>query len=166
MATRRQVPYSALAAIIIATAWRGIMGIRRVAYGLLAALPMGAAQSHHSPAQFDLDKLTELQGTVLKLQWTNPHVFIQLMAPDAAGNAVEWSIEGPNPGGLARVGWNSKSLKPGEKIAITMNPLRAGGPAGFFLAIHKADGKLLGQTDVALMRLKNAAAAAQSQPAR
>jgi hypothetical protein len=125
----------------------------------LTAPLIGAAVAHHSAAQFELSKLAVIDGTVAKLQWTNPHVFVQLLVADESGKTVEWSLEGPNPGGLARAGWNSQSLRAGDKINVTFNPLRAGGPAGFFLAIKLPNGNLLGQTDVALMRIKNALAA-------
>ncbi|MGC3980511.1 MAG: DUF6152 family protein [Steroidobacteraceae bacterium] len=114
------------------------------------------ADAHHSTSQFDLDTVVTIKGTVLKLQWTNPHVFIQLLVDDANGQAVEWSLEGPNPGGLARVGWRANSLKPGDKVTIVYNPLRIAGPGGFALGVITADGKQIGQTDVQQMRINNA----------
>ena len=47
-----------------------------------------------------------LEGTLKELQWTNPHIWVQVMAKDpASGKDVEWSIEGGSPNGLARKGW-------------------------------------------------------------
>jgi hypothetical protein len=127
----------------------------------IVALASADAQAHHSPAQFDLDKLASVTGTVAKLQWTNPHVFIQLLVADASGKATEWSLEAPNPAGLNRAGWHSDTLKPGDKVTVDYNPLRAGGPAGFMLAVTLASGKKLGQTDIQEMRVKDALAASK-----
>ena len=53
-----------------------------LATGLLAALPSAA---HHSFAIFDRDKQVTLSGTVKEFQWTNPHVFVQLVVKNAEG---------------------------------------------------------------------------------
>ena len=121
--------------------------------GIIAAYALTpAAMAHHSPSQFDLTTLNKIQGSVVKVQWTSPHVFIQLMVTDAAGTQTEWSLEAPNPAGLIRAGWHANTLKPGDKIIVRFNPLRAGGPGGFMQGVITADGKLLGQTDVQVMR--------------
>ena len=56
---------------------------------ILVAMPCSA---HHSFANFEMTKTVTLQGTVKELQWTNPHCFLQLLVPGAAGS-VEWSLE-------------------------------------------------------------------------
>ncbi len=56
---------------------------------------------------FDQTKETTLNGKLKELQWTNPHIWVQVMAPDpATGKDVEWSIEGGSPNNLARKGWS------------------------------------------------------------
>lgn len=134
------------------------MKTQSVSLVLMTLGMINAAQAHHSASQFDLTSLSTIQGTVAKFQWTNPHVFIQLLTTDANGKTVEWAIEGPNPGGLVRVGWHSDSIKPGDKITVTFNPLRAGGAGGFVQGVVLANGRLLGQTDVQKMRIEQATA--------
>ena len=58
-----------------------------------------------------------------------PHVFIKAMAPNAAGEVVEYSIEVLHPPAMVERGWSKDSLKPGDQItwegAADKNPKRA-----------------------------------------
>jgi hypothetical protein len=105
----------------------------RIALGLLLALGLwgGAASAHHSFAMFDATQTKTLVGTVKQVQWTNPHIWIQVLVPDAkAGVAAEWSIEGGSPNGLSRQGWRRSSIKEGDAIEITIHPLKDGTNGG------------------------------------
>ena len=64
------------------------------------------ALAHHSFANFDLSRNTTLAGTIREVQFTNPHVWVQVMVPDGKGGQTEWSIEAGAPGMLLRTGWN------------------------------------------------------------
>jgi len=124
--------------------------------GLIAAavlaLLAGPAGAHHSFAMFDGAKRIKIEGVVKEFQWSNPHVFIQLMAPDATGKQVEWSIECPAISGLVRAGWSSRALKPGDKLVAEIHPLRAGGPGGALYQVTLADGRTLAQTAIQRFR--------------
>jgi hypothetical protein len=111
------------------------------AVSLLAPLPLIA---HHSAAMFDDSKVVELQGTVKELQWTNPHVWLQLVV-DKDGAKTEWSIEGSSPNTLSRTGWRSTSFKPGDVVSVRLNPMKDGTPAGNFVGARFQDGKTLGR---------------------
>jgi hypothetical protein len=100
---------------------------------LLAGAP---ASAHHSFAMFDNDKSMTLQGTVKEFQWTNPHVWVQVMVKNpATGRDVEWSVEGGSPNGLSRQGWRRTSIKPGDPAVVVIHPLRDGGPGGSLVQI-------------------------------
>ena len=103
------------------------------------------ALAHHSFAMFDSAKELTLVGTVKEFQWTNPHSWIQLNVPDAGGKVTEWSIEGGSPNGLARRGWKSTSLKPGDKVTIKTHPMKDGSAGGSLMTVTMADGKVLGE---------------------
>src|SRR5687768_16708837 len=62
--------------------------------------------AHHSGAMFDTAKVVELKATVKELQWSNPHIWIQVVA-DENGAMKEWSLEGGSPNTLSRRGWRS-----------------------------------------------------------
>jgi len=58
--------------------------------GLLVLLLTGqSAAAHHSVAAFDLVREITLVGTIKEVQFTNPHVWIQLLVPDGKGGQVE-----------------------------------------------------------------------------
>jgi hypothetical protein len=89
------------------------------AVGLLsAAVPMLA---HHSfSAEFDNTKPVSLQGTVTKVDWLNPHIWIYLDVKDAKTGAVaSWQCEGGPPNTLTRNGWTKDALKKGDTVNIT-----------------------------------------------
>ena len=104
----------------------------------LLALPVGA---HHSTAIYDSDNPIELAGTVVEWQFVNPHCFIILEVVDAAGEKKTWSLEGGNTAGLFRRGWTPNTLKPGDRIMLTVRPLRSGVPGGNYSNPRWADGK-------------------------
>ncbi|HTI67137.1 MAG TPA: DUF6152 family protein [Caulobacteraceae bacterium] len=108
-----------------------------------AAATAGSALAHHSFAMFDNAKSVDLQGTVREFQWTNPHSWIQLTVMEG-GQSVEYSIEGGSPNGLARRGWTRTSLKPGDRVTVTVHPLKDGTKGGSFVKAVMADGKALG----------------------
>jgi len=102
------------------------------------------ALAHHSSAMFDKTLVRAEAATVREFQWTNPHVWIQILIEDEAGEVVEWSIEGGGPNSLFRHGWRPNSFKPGDAIEIKFNPMLDGSNAGFFVGAKLADGKTLG----------------------
>ncbi len=100
--------------------------------------------AHHSSAMFDKEEVREVTATVREFQWTNPHVWIQVLITDEHGEATEWSIEGLGPNSLFRNGWRPNSFKPGDVITIRFNPMRDGSNAGGFVGARFADGHTLG----------------------
>ena len=103
-----------------------------------------AARAHHSFAMFDQSKQVSVSGTVRDFQWTNPHAWIEVLVPDGKGGADVWSVELNSPNNLVRQGWKRNVLKPGDKISVTLNPLRDGRPGGLFNAVTLPDGRVLG----------------------
>jgi hypothetical protein len=99
-----------------------------IAAAVLALLPAPPAAAHHSYTMFDMEKSLTLEGTVKEVQWTNPHIWVQLLVKDAAtGKEVEWSIEGNSPNMLSRAGWTRHALKAGDKAVVVIHPVKSGG---------------------------------------
>jgi len=87
------------------------------AMGLLSAASMFA---HHSfSAEFDSTKMVTLKGTVTKVDWLNPHIWIYLdVKDDKTGAVASWQCEGGAPNSLTRNGWTKNDLKKGDAITI------------------------------------------------
>jgi hypothetical protein len=90
----------------------------------------GGAMAHHSFAMFDSEHPIELVGTVQEFRYTSPHSFILIAVKGKDGAATTWNLEGAAPSIIARDGWTSKSIKPGDELELTIDPLRSGAPGG------------------------------------
>jgi hypothetical protein len=113
------------------------------AAGALILAAVGPAQAHHSRSMFDSSKQVTLDGTVKEFQWTNPHCWIQVVAPGEGGAATEWSIEHGSLNALMRLGWRRDSLKVGDHVKVIINPLRSGNNGGALVKITLPNGKSL-----------------------
>ncbi len=115
------------------------------AFGLTLALFSTPAWVHHSYAMFDTTKHISVTGTVTEFNWTNPHASFKVSAVNAAGAAEIWSVEMGSPNNLIREGWRRSTLKLGDKVTVTVLPLRDGRAGGSYVGIVLANGKALGK---------------------
>jgi hypothetical protein len=93
---------------------------------LSACIALGLAtmavrmQAHHAfAAEFDAEKKVTLVGTVVLMEWVNPHAWLTLDVPDAAGKTDRWQLEFGPPNALFRRGWRKSSLTTGMKVSAT-----------------------------------------------
>ena len=115
-----------------------------------AALTMvapGLAAAHHSYAMFDRSKTSEAKGTVAKVEWSNPHVFVWIYVPKTGGGYDLYAFESDAVTRLSRMGWSATSLPIGDKVAIDYYPLRDGRPGGKLVAAKLASGQTFATTD-------------------
>jgi hypothetical protein len=121
------------------TVMKGLLAAGACLLGLWAA---GPAFAHHSMAGFDRTKTVTLVGTVKQFKWANPHSWIELEVPNDKGGVETWNAEMTAPGILARAGWKSTLLKPGDKVSVVVRPLISGEPGGLFVSVTLADGQV------------------------
>jgi hypothetical protein len=110
----------------------------------VAALIAVPAFAHHTHAMFDFTRTVELNATVKDFKWTNPHSWLYVMAPDASGQVVQYTIEMSSPSGLVQRGWTPSTVSPGDKILLTIYPTKGGGNGGTLKDVKLADGTSLG----------------------
>jgi hypothetical protein len=84
---------------------------------LVAITP--AAWTHHSLAEYDPEKLVEIEGTLVELKWQNPHVQFRVRAAaPTRGPAVTWQIESSSVGVLRRTNADPKRFHVGDTVRI------------------------------------------------
>jgi len=110
----------------------------------LAATP---SMAHHSFAMFDLKKIETVEATVTSFRWSMPHVWVYANIPGANGQMEEWGFECHAPNLIARKGWKSSTLKPGDKITLRMHPMRDGSKAGSVISVALPNGQTLRNAD-------------------
>jgi hypothetical protein len=108
-------------------------------FALLALVPL-LAQAHHSFAIYDSAHQMTIEGTVKEFQWTNPHVWIHVMVKNDQGTEEEWNVECTSVNFLERRGWSKHTFKAGDKVSITLSPLRDGSKGGSFRTVNRING--------------------------
>jgi hypothetical protein len=124
--------------------WLAFIGLAAV-IGVAAIFVSAMARAHHSYAMFDGSGTRTVVGTVARLEWKNPHVFLWVYVPKSAapGEHDLWAFENGSPTGLSARGWTRQSFKPGERVTVEFWPLRNGAKGGHFAEATLADGRKL-----------------------
>ncbi len=106
---------------------------------LCTAAPMGAHQS--ITGEYDASKTVALQGTVTKIEWTNPHarMYIDVKQPD--GTVVNWNLELLAVSALVRNGWTRTAVKIGDSVSIEGIQARSGASIANARVVTLPDGK-------------------------
>lgn len=117
-----------------------LVALKALAIAALSLVAQTAA-AHHSYIDFDRSKTLTVTGTVVKMEWINPHVHLWIYVPDtaAAGGYTLYGLEAGSVGMLSRFGWNRNSFQIGEKISVDFYPLLDGQHAGAFIQARHAD---------------------------
>jgi len=93
--------------------------IRSVVLGALIALAFPAWAHHVFSAEYDADKPVKIKGTLTKVNWVNPHSWIDVEVKDESGKVVKWTIEFGSPNQLTRRGFKKSDLTVGAILDIS-----------------------------------------------
>jgi Family of unknown function (DUF6152) len=101
--------------------------------------------AHHSfSAEYDATKPVQMEGTVTKVEWMNPHVYFYIdVKNEAAGKIVNWACEMGSPNALQRQGWTRNTIQIGMKVAFEGTLAKDGSPKTNARNVT-VDGKRLG----------------------
>ena len=115
---------------------------------VLAALSMVCIPlfAHHGNAAFDVGKRVTVKGTVTDWVWANPHCWLKFDVKDDKGNLVHWVAETNNAPDMIERGWSKNSFKPGDEVAVTLEPVKSGNPVGRVVGVVLANGQTLGMS--------------------
>jgi hypothetical protein len=108
-----------------------------LALAVLFLMAFGSVFAHHgSGVSYDLRKIVTMEGTVTEFQWRNPHVYVMYDVKDAQGNVANWGAETHSPVVCENQdGWSKSTLKPGDKITISVFPSKIGTDRGLLAKI-------------------------------
>ena len=87
----------------------------------IAAMLLGSvsAWAHHSfAAEFDSGKPVKLQGTIVKVEFINPHTWIHVDVKDSEGKVAHWMLEGGSPNALFRRGASKSTFPIGAAVVV------------------------------------------------
>lgn len=97
-----------------------------------ACLPLFA---HHGEAAFSSGNKITMKATVTDWYWANPHCILQFDVKGDDGQVVHWAAETSAPASMINAGWTKRSLKPGDQVTITVEPVKNGRPLGRVLEV-------------------------------
>jgi hypothetical protein len=87
--------------------------------GLFLLITAASLSAHHAfAAEFDASKPVTMKGTVTKMEWINPHVWLHMDVKMPDGKVENWGFEAGTPNVLFRRGFTRKSLLPGTVVVI------------------------------------------------
>ena len=115
-----------------------------ILFAVIAVITLsGGISAHHGAATFDTANEITLKGTVTEWTWFNPHCFLKFDVKDASGAVKNWAVEAGNPTDMTKRGWSRMSMKPGDEVTVTLQPVKTGAPVGRIMKVVLADGKEL-----------------------
>jgi hypothetical protein len=125
------------------------MNLRTTLLGALAAtLLAGSAWAHHNmSALFDFNDRVTVTGTLNKLDWRNPHIYVFIDGKTAGDQtqAQTWSVEGPSPNFFRNQNINKADIETyiGKTVTAEMSRARDGSNTGLLRIMTLSDGKVV-----------------------
>ncbi len=127
------------------TAMRTIWAAAGVVAALSGSIGLEPVFAHHSFALYDMTRSVEIDGSVDKMEWSNPHCWLFVWVAGSDGAKVSYGFEMTSVGEMTRRGWKKTVVKTGDKVKVKYHPLRDGRHGGLMLAVMTADGQTVGR---------------------
>jgi uncharacterized protein DUF6152 len=123
--------------------------IRRALVGLAIAavlLSVKSAYAHHNmSALFDFNDRVTLTGTLSKVDWRNPHIYLTVDVKKVKGASETWLSEGPAPNwfrirDIAKADFQSSM---GQSLTIEVSRARDHSKSGLIRTIKLPNGRVV-----------------------
>jgi hypothetical protein len=114
---------------------------------LAAGMAGVPALAHHSvPGTFNIEKTVAIKGTISKIDWINPHIYIYVDVTDRTGAVTTWKVETLPTNHMRRAGVTKDEIlreaKAGE-VTVHMYPAHLNKTAGFLLRLTYPEGHFM-----------------------
>ena len=110
-------------------------------------LATGTALAHHGmSAVFDFNQRFTRVGTLTRVDWRNPHIYLYVDASGDEGHIETWAFEGPSPVFFRRradVGKSDFAEAVGHTVTVDASRARDGSLSGLIRTITLPNGKLV-----------------------
>jgi hypothetical protein len=98
------------------------MTVRICLLGILAAASLGGRTvlAHHAfAANYDPEATGTIEGVVVEVFWSNPHVRFFVEVVNADGEKEIWDVESSPITGMAAAGWSKDTVELGDRIRVS-----------------------------------------------
>jgi Family of unknown function (DUF6152) len=129
---------------MVRSTMRSIWAAAAIVVTLSGSIGLQSVSAHHSFALYDMTRSVEIDGSVDKLEWSNPHCWLFIFVAGSDSATVSYGFEMSSVGEMTRRGWKKLLVKPGDKIKVKYHPLRDGRNGGLMMSVTTADGQTIG----------------------
>jgi hypothetical protein len=124
---------------------RRLIGAFLVAAGVMVA-GLSALAHHSVPGTFNVEQTVAIKGTISKIDWINPHIYIYVDVKDQAGAVTTWKVETLPTNHMRRAGVTREEIwqeaKAGD-VTVHMYPAHLNKTAGFLLRLTFPEGHFM-----------------------
>lgn len=85
-----------------------------------------SALAHHSPSAFDVRSEVRVEGTLVKVDWANPHVYLTIETQGPDGQRVSQQVEAVSIAAAQSGGLKRELLTLGSPVVVRAHPNRRG----------------------------------------
>jgi hypothetical protein len=104
-----------------------------------------ALAHHNMTAIFDFNDRVTLTGTLTRVDWRNPHIYLTVDVKNASGAMESWQAEGPSPTWfrIRDIGKDDFAASIGKSFNVELSRARDKSSTGLIRTITLPDGRVV-----------------------